>query len=82
MGWNRQERFDKIPQRIWKQRDSHTSSRYLADEIQVSEVLLQALKRFSHFRESRGLSRADDSQFDSQTKSDPRTHDAEKILNQ
>ncbi len=42
--WNRQERFDKIPQRIWKQRGGHTCSRYFADEDQVSEVLLHALR--------------------------------------
>jgi len=41
---NRQERFDEIPQRIWKQRDGHTRSRYLADEDQVSAVLLHALR--------------------------------------
>jgi hypothetical protein len=39
-----QERFDKIPQRIWKQRGGHACSRYLAAEAQVSEVLLHALK--------------------------------------
>ena len=43
-GWNRQERFDKIPQRIWKQRGGHTRPRYLADEDQGSEVLLHALR--------------------------------------
>jgi hypothetical protein len=32
--WNRQERFDKNPQRIWKQRGSHARSRYLAEEDQ------------------------------------------------
>ena len=37
----------KIPQRIWKQRDGHACSRYLADEDQVSEVLLPALKSVS-----------------------------------
>jgi hypothetical protein len=31
------------PQRIWKQRDGHTRSRYLADEDQASAVLLHAL---------------------------------------
>jgi hypothetical protein len=31
---NRQERFDKIPQRIWKQRGGHRRSRYFADEDQ------------------------------------------------
>jgi hypothetical protein len=36
-------RFDKIPQRIWKQRGSHMRSRYLADGDQASEVLLHAL---------------------------------------
>jgi hypothetical protein len=41
---NRQERFDEIPQRIWKQRDGHTRSRYLADEDQASAVLLHALR--------------------------------------
>jgi hypothetical protein len=30
--WSWQERFDKIPQRIWKQRSGHTYSRYIADE--------------------------------------------------
>ena len=29
-GWNWQERFDKIPQRIWKNRRGHICSRYLA----------------------------------------------------
>jgi hypothetical protein len=38
-----QERFNKIPQRIGKQRRSHTRSRYFAGEDQVSEVLLRAL---------------------------------------
>jgi hypothetical protein len=41
---NRQERFDKIPQRIWNQRGRHACSRYLADEDQVAEVLLHALR--------------------------------------
>jgi hypothetical protein len=41
---NRQERFDKMPQRIWKQRGGHACSRYLADEYHVSEVLLHALR--------------------------------------
>jgi hypothetical protein len=36
--------FDKIPQRLWKQRSGHTGSRYLADEDQVSAVLLHALR--------------------------------------
>jgi len=40
---NRQERSDKIPQPIWKQRRGHTRSRYFTDEDQVSEVLLRAL---------------------------------------
>lgn len=40
----RQKRFDEIPQCIWKQRDGHTRSRYLADEGQVPEVLLRALR--------------------------------------
>ena len=40
---NRQKRFDKIPQRIWKQRGGHAPSRYLAED-QVSEVLLHALR--------------------------------------
>jgi hypothetical protein len=44
MGWSGQERFDKIPQRIGKQRGGHTRSRYLADEAHVSEVLLRALR--------------------------------------
>ena len=35
MGWSWQERFDKIPQRICKQRGGHTCSRYVAD---VGEV--------------------------------------------
>jgi len=44
------QRFDKIPQRIWKQRGGHTCSRYFADEDQVSEVLLHAVLRlFSRF---------------------------------
>jgi hypothetical protein len=44
MGWSWQERFDKIPQRIWKQRGGHTCSRYVADDVgQVLEVLLRAL---------------------------------------
>jgi hypothetical protein len=34
---NWQERFDKIPQRIWKQRGGHACSRYLADEDEGSE---------------------------------------------
>ena len=42
---NRQERFDKIPQRIWKQRGGHTCSRYVADVGEVLEVLLRALKK-------------------------------------
>jgi hypothetical protein len=33
--WNRQERLDKIPQRIWKQGGGHSRSRYLAQEDQV-----------------------------------------------
>jgi hypothetical protein len=41
--WSWQERFDKIPQRLWKQRSGHTRSRYLGDEDQVSAVLLHAL---------------------------------------
>ena len=41
-GWHRQERFDEIPQRIWKQRGGHNRSHYLAEEDQVSEVLLHA----------------------------------------
>jgi hypothetical protein len=40
---NRQERFEKISRRIWKQRGGHACSRYLADEDQVSEALLLAL---------------------------------------
>ena len=35
------ERFDKIPQRVWKQRGGHTRSRHLANKGQVSEVLLR-----------------------------------------
>ena len=42
--WSGQERFDKIPQRIGKQRRGHTRSRYFADEDQVSAVLLHALR--------------------------------------
>jgi len=42
-------RLDKIPQRIWKQRGGHTRSRYLAEEDQVSEVLLHALRVFLPF---------------------------------
>jgi hypothetical protein len=45
--WSRQERFDKIPQWIWKQRGGHACSRYLTDEDQVSEVLLHALSTSS-----------------------------------
>ena len=41
--WSGKERFDKIPQRIWKQRRGHTPSRYLANESQVAQVLLRAL---------------------------------------
>jgi len=33
--WNRQERLDKIPQRIWKQGGGHSGSRYLAQQDQV-----------------------------------------------
>jgi YD repeat-containing protein len=33
--WNGQERFDKNPQRIWKQRCGHTGSRYFAAQNQV-----------------------------------------------
>jgi len=40
---NWQERFDKIPQRIWKQRGGHSCSRYLGDADQGLEVLLHAL---------------------------------------
>ena len=42
--WSGQERLDKIPQRIGKQRRSHTGSRYFADEDQVLPVLLHALR--------------------------------------
>ena len=42
--WSWQERFDKIPQRIGKQRRSHTRSRYFADEDQALPVLLHALR--------------------------------------
>lgn len=45
---NWQERFDKIPQRIWKQRGGHACSRYLADGDQGSEVLLHALLGTDH----------------------------------
>jgi len=48
--WTRQERFDKIPQRIGKHRDRHTRSHYLADEDQVSEVLLHALLETKDWR--------------------------------
>jgi hypothetical protein len=41
---NRQERFHKIPQRIWKQRGGHACSHYFADGNQMSEVLLHALR--------------------------------------
>jgi len=41
--WSWQERFDQIPQRIGKQRRSHTRPRFVADEDQVSAVLLHAL---------------------------------------
>ena len=41
--WSWQERFNKIPQRIGKQRRGHTRSRYFADEDRVSTVLLRAL---------------------------------------
>jgi hypothetical protein len=41
---NRQERFHKIPQRVWKQRSGHACSRYFADRNRVSEVLLHALR--------------------------------------
>ena len=47
---NRQERFHKIPQRIWKQRGGHACSRYFADGNQVSEVLLHALRQEGCFR--------------------------------
>jgi hypothetical protein len=50
MGWSGQERFDKIPQRIGKQRGGHTRSRYLADEAHVSEVLLRAQVEFNAFQ--------------------------------
>jgi hypothetical protein len=33
--WTRQERFDKIPQRIWKQRGGHARSHYLSDEAKI-----------------------------------------------
>jgi hypothetical protein len=42
-GWSWQERFDQIPQRNLKQRSGPTRSRYLAEEVQLSEVLLRAL---------------------------------------
>jgi hypothetical protein len=44
---NRRERFDKIPQRIWKQRGGHTRLRYVADEEPGFGVLLRALKALS-----------------------------------
>jgi hypothetical protein len=47
---NWQKRFDKIPQRIWKQRGGH-ASRYPADGAQDSEVLLRAFMAWIH-RES------------------------------
>jgi hypothetical protein len=42
---NRQERFDKIPQRARKQRGGHTGARYIADEDQGPKVLLHALSK-------------------------------------
>ena len=42
---NRQERFDKIPQRVRKQRGGHTGARYIADEEQGPKVLLHACAR-------------------------------------
>ena len=59
-GWNRQERFDKIPQRIWKQRGGHNRSHYPAEEDQMSEVLLHAFRTFlsgSVWRYAAGLRR-------------------------
>ena len=46
--WSWQERFNKIPQRIGKQRRGHTHSRYFADQDQVSAVLLRALRFQPH----------------------------------
>src|SRR5688572_28056673 len=39
------EPFNKVPQRIGKQRRGHTRSRYFADEDHVSTVLLRALRK-------------------------------------
>lgn len=50
MGWNRQERFDKVPQRIGDQRDSHSGPEYRPAYGQRpfrrsgGEVLLRVLK--------------------------------------
>jgi hypothetical protein len=41
-------RLDKVPQRLWKQRGGHVSSRYVADVGHLSEVLLHALRSCSH----------------------------------
>src|SRR5262249_48629356 len=54
--WNWQERLDEIPQRIWKQGDKHTRSRYLAEENQVSEVLLQLFRTDGRLKLSRSVS--------------------------
>ena len=43
---NWQERFDTIPQQLWKQRGNHTRSRDLAADDQVSEVLLHPLRLY------------------------------------
>src|SRR5436190_5443259 len=49
MGWNRHERFDKIPQRIREQRDGHSRTEYRAASCRCSyrrsggEVLLHVL---------------------------------------
>ena len=51
--WSGQERSDKIPQRIGKQRRSHTHSRYFADEDQVLPVLLHALRDNENCRRHR-----------------------------
>ena len=57
---NRQERFDKIPQRIWKQRGGHTRPRYRAAtgwcscRERAGTVLLCALRAVFRLRSDRG----------------------------
>ena len=47
--WSWQERFDKIPQRIGKQRRSHTRPRYFADEDHVRQFCYTLLRgRFGY----------------------------------